>query len=237
MTSCAIMQPTYLPWPGYFNLIASSDVFVFLDDAQFQRSSWHCRNRILLNRKVIMLSVPVLRTGLSTRLCDAEIDYSRDWRKSHEGSIRQAYSRLIGGKQVIELLTQAFEDKPRLLVEMNISIITSICRILMINTPLALSSTLNIIGHRSDRLVRICRSLDANTYLSPAGSAGYLNEDGFEQTSDISLYFQKFDSTPYAQPEVDEFAPYLSVIDLIANLGPEGASEYIRKSSFRLPDR
>lgn len=232
MTSCAIMQPTYLPWPGYFNLMASSDIFVFLDDAQYQRSSWHCRNKILLNGKANMLSVPVLRSGLSTKLCDVQIDYSKNWRKSHEGSIRQAYSKLTWGKQVIELLTQAFQDKPTLLIDLNIRIITSLCRILMINTPVVLASTLNIIGHRSDRLLRICNALDANTYLSPMGSADYLKEDNFEGQKNIKLYFQKFDSTPYLQHKVKAFVPHLSVIDLIANLGPEVASEYVRQSSF-----
>ena len=71
---CAIMQPTYLPWPGYFNLISKADVFVFLDDAQFQKNSWHNRNRILVENKPHWITVPVKHKSLDQKINETEIE-------------------------------------------------------------------------------------------------------------------------------------------------------------------
>ena len=76
------MQPTYLPWAGYFNLIAQVDVFVFLDDAQFQKNSWHNRNRILLNHGTHWITVPVNRKALSQTINKSSVDEKQNWKKS-----------------------------------------------------------------------------------------------------------------------------------------------------------
>ena len=80
---CSIMQPTYLPWAGYFNLISSSDFFVFLDDVQFSKQSWQNRNRILIGDKMHWLTVPVLRENLKDKIYKIKIDDTRNWRKKH----------------------------------------------------------------------------------------------------------------------------------------------------------
>jgi hypothetical protein len=232
MTACAIMQPTYLPWPGYFNLMEMADIFVILDDAQFQRSSWHCRNQILLGGKPMFLTVPIKRTGLSSRLTEAQIDYARDWAKSHEGKVRQAYSRTQSGKLVIEAIMGAWHSRPERLIDLNLSIITALAELLDITTPFVMASDLGIGGERSDRLLGICKSLGAEHYLSPAGSAEYLREDGFCNQSDVILHLQNFEYRPYSQFQATGFVPYMSVIDVMANLGSDAASEYIRNPAF-----
>jgi hypothetical protein len=80
---CAIMQPTYLPWAGYFNLISQSDVFVFLDDAQFQKNSWHNRNRILVNHLPHWITLPVRHAALCQTIRQTELDDSKNWRRKH----------------------------------------------------------------------------------------------------------------------------------------------------------
>lgn len=232
MTSVAIMQPTYLPWSGYFNLMAFSDVFVVLDDAQFQRSSWHCRNQIILGGDKSYLTVPIKRTGLQSRIDEVVIDYSKDWRKSHEGMIKQAYTRTKGGSVVIEALVSAWNTRPERLIDLNIMIIMSMAKILNIGSTILRSSQLGVIGKRSDRLLQICHRLCASDYLSPAGAAQYLKDDGFCNQKTVALHLQNFVPHAYPQPKAEIFVPYMSVVDVIANLGPHSAAQYVRQACF-----
>jgi hypothetical protein len=89
---CAIMQPTYFPWTGYFDLIDQSDKFVFLDDVQLVRRSWMVRNRIKTSQGPLFLSIPVRKTKHRDEqlLHETEIDYSQNWQKKHLDSIRFA---------------------------------------------------------------------------------------------------------------------------------------------------
>jgi hypothetical protein len=212
--------------------MATADQFVFLDDVQFQRNSWHCRNKILLSGQTVFLTVPVRRTGLDTPLSDAQIDYNQNWRKSHEGQIRQAYSRTPGGPLIIDVLCDAWINRPKRLLDLNFKIIKSLSNLLEIETPLLCSSSLDILGERSERIHKICKYLHADSYLSPAGSAEYLADDKFDELGGVTLHLQDFISRAYPQHQALEFFSHLSVVDLIANLGVKGASEYVRYPSF-----
>ena len=226
------MQPTYLPWAGFFNLMVSADVFVILDDAQFQRSSWHCRNRIVLQGQSVFLTVPIRRTGLRMKLSEAIIDYGSDWRRSHEGQLRLAYSRAVSGTLILDLVSEAWRNKPERLAELNLRLIRSLASLLEIDTPLMLSSETGVEGKRSDRLLRLCRHVHATDYLSPAGSSQYLKEDGFENLEGVALHLQQFVPHPYVQYRADKFVPNMSVMDVIANQGPSFASSYVRQPAF-----
>ena len=84
MTTIAIMQPTYLPWLGYFDLIDRSDILVFLDSVQFDKRSWQQRNRIKTPNGELMLTVPVLTKGkFDQKICDVMIDQSQNFEKKH----------------------------------------------------------------------------------------------------------------------------------------------------------
>ena len=88
--TAAIMQPTYLPYLGYFELIAAADVFVFLDDVQLARRSWQSRNRILTASGELMLTVPTKKAPREARLDAIEIDDGQPWRERHLAAIRHA---------------------------------------------------------------------------------------------------------------------------------------------------
>jgi hypothetical protein len=94
--TAAIMQPTYLPYLGYFQLMAASDVFVFLDDVQFARRSWQSRNRILTADGELMLTVPVKKHDRDTAISDIEIDDGQGWRDKHLAAMRHAYGKRPG---------------------------------------------------------------------------------------------------------------------------------------------
>lgn len=229
MTTVVIMQPTYLPWAGYFNLILRADHFVFLDDVQFEHQSWQTRNRICCNNKKLQLVVPIERQPLNTPFCKIRVDRNdRRWRKKHFSSIHHAYGKAPHGKELIRLLAPYYQsDDSVRLCDLNIDIITKLANYLGVTTSFHRSSELGCKGNRSERLLSICRSLGAKNYLSPQGSADYLKADGVLPSSDVDLEFQDFRPTAYFQYNAQQFMPYLSIIDVIANLGKSGSFSYI----------
>jgi len=225
---CAIMQPTYLPWAGYFNLIEQVDAFVFLDDVQFRRGSWQARNRVLLQGREHMLTVPTRRMGLDTRICQARISERSDWWRVHWRTLEAAYGKAAHGAEVLAILASHYttEASP-LLSELNQAIIEGICRALGITTRFVRATDLGCAGDRSIHLVNICESLKCDQYLSPAGSREYLEQDGFTGLTTVGLAFQEFTPVPYTQYRTTGFVSHLSIVDVLANKGVGFTKDYI----------
>ncbi|MDU9048384.1 MAG: WbqC family protein [Candidatus Electrothrix sp. Rat3] len=222
------MQPTYLPWAGYFNLINSVDTFVFLDDVQFEKSSWQSRNRILANGVETYLTVPIKRQGLNTQIKDVLINDNTPWRKKHYMTVSQAYSKVSQGEDIIDLFEEIVKDKSiEKVVSLNTRFIILVSNALGLHTDFVFASDLNCEGNRSSHIVEICKSIAATEYLSPEGAREYLTEDGIFNESNISLSFQKFVPGVYNQIKAPNFVSHLSILDVIANLGWKNTLAYI----------
>lgn len=221
------MQPTYLPWAGYFNLIVNADEFVFLDDVQFEKQSWQNRNKIIINSKEHWLSVPVNRKGLGTHIKDVIVDDTQKWRKKHINSISQSYSGLKYYKYLEEVLTIIDDSSLIKLMDINVKIISSICNILQIKKDFIKSSELACKGFRSKKLLNIIKKLNCNSYLSPQGSKDYINNDAILNNSNINIYFQDYKVKDYKQKNIQSFISHLSIIDVIANIGIKETIAYI----------
>ena len=91
---CAIMQPHYFPWAGYFNLISKVNKFVFLDDVQFSKNSWQSRNQIIINDQKKWIMIPLKKSPLNTNIKDKLIDYSKKWQSKIFKTIIQNYKNL-----------------------------------------------------------------------------------------------------------------------------------------------
>jgi hypothetical protein len=229
----SIMQPTYLPWPGFFNLIAQSDVFIFLDNVQFSYQSWQQRNRIIVNGVPHVLTVPVLTTGRGEQcICQVEVDESKHWRRKHLLTLRQAYARHPFGREVAAVVEGALAGEQRLLVEINLALIEAFCAAMGIQPTFVRSSSLEAAGSRSARLLELCRHFRADTYLSPCGSKDYIEQDGILSASEIRVVYQNFAAAPYAQLGVKEIVSHMSVVDVLANLGFEGGRKYVEQGSI-----
>ncbi len=225
---CAIMQPTYLPWAGYFNLLSKVDYFVFLDDAQFQKGTWHNRNRLICHKQPVWLTVPVIRKSLNQRICDSLIDDAKSWRRKHIQLIEQNYNNHKFYQQISEILNIILETSITNLSQLNISIIRTIASKLQCSPEFILASELNLSASRSVKLIEICKALDCDHYISPVGAMDYLKEDNFEQICDIRLEFNSFFPKRYPQIGLTEFVDHLSILDVIANIGLNRAKEYVR---------
>jgi len=225
---CAIMQPTYLPWSGYFNLISQVDRFVFLDDVQFEKQSWQTRNRILLQGQECLISVPVRKTRRNTLIREVLINNGSGWRRKHWLTLRTAYAGTPFGEEALALLEPVFNgEPPERLSEFNQAIILRIAQALSLSTTFVRASDLQCGEARSKHLIEILRKLECDEYLSPRGSAAYLEEDNFVTLSEISLLFQEFQPAPYKQFRSKDFISHLSIIDVIANIGIEATKTYI----------
>jgi len=225
------MQPTYLPWSGYFNLIASVDVFVFLDNVQFERQSWQSRNRILLQGREHLLVVPVERAPQTTPISDIVTSEKRgNWRQNHFKTLQTAYGKAPYGRELLEFLEPFYtQPAPVNLAGFNIAVIKRLARALDLQARFTTASSLDCPGERTQRLIAICEGLSASTYVSPRGSADYLSADGFSDVADVLLEFQSYTPVPYPQYRATGFISHLSIIDVIANTGLAHAKTYVRE--------
>jgi hypothetical protein len=219
MISVAIMQPTYLPWIGYFGLIDHVDEFIFLDTVQFSKRSWQQRNQIKTSAGATWLSVPVHSKGVRDQTVkNVSIVYDGSYPSKHIRAIEIAYSKTPYFSQyaneLFAILTRTYSQ----LAELTIDLIDWFCDILGISTPLKRSSELDVQGSKADLLADICRVFDADLYISPPGSKDYMDEsDAFEKLG-ISVSYFNFIHPEYYQIGSD-YLPYMSVIDLLFNMG------------------
>jgi hypothetical protein len=229
LVKVAIMQPTYLPWAGFLRLIGRVDQFVYLDDAQYERGTWHQRNRLLLDGNALWLTVPVLRRHLGQAINQVLVDDAAQWRRKHVATIQASYSRhpfAADALALADMLTQ--RDELTTLADLNIALIEKCCSELGLEAGRARASELGVPGNRTQRVIAICESLRATTYISPPGARDYLAQDGFERLTGIQLEFDEFDASPYPQRGARYgFVSHLSVVDAVANLGWAGLRQYI----------
>ena len=226
---CAIMQPTYLPWSGYFNLIYKTDIFIFLDDAQFSKGSWHNRNRILNNCKEKWITVPIKKHKLSTNLDEILIADQKKWRESHINLIYQAYHRHPFFKNVEELIKFINDIEITNLSQLNIDLITFISKKLSLKNKFLKSSETKSKKKRTEKLIDLLEKYNVTEYFSPKGSKAYLTKDNFVNKTNISLDYQDYETKKYEQyiNKNDIYIDKLSIIDVLANLGWVKTRDYI----------
>ncbi len=230
MKKIAIMQPTYLPWPGFFNLIHQSDIFVFLENAKFEKSSWQNRNYIIMQGERKLITVPVLGSRLQN-IKDVKINYNTNWQKKHSVTIQDNYKNHPFGDDILNILLPIIQRKDLVfLKDLNYLIINKICNYLGIEINSKIDSEIPTSSTKSKKLLEICNYFKTNNYISPIGSKNYIEEEGFLEMGNISVTYQKTNFKGYDQYKLTEFVPYLSIIDLIANLGSKESLSYIKNN-------
>lgn len=225
--TCAIMQPSFLPWAGYFNLIAHSEHFIFLTDAEFSKGSWHNRNQVLIEGKKAWITCPIERTGMHSTLDSIKLKQGNQWREKMIRTLLHNYAKapfLNEAKFILDIINRSADLS---LAELNIYLIKQISEELSLDTKFSESRHLNINLHRSKKLEALILNKKCKRYLSPVGAKEYLFEDGVLPTSTIKLAFQEYIPKEYTQYKSQEFVSHLSIFDVIANLGMHQASEYI----------
>ena len=230
MTQClVVMQPTFLPWAGYFNLIAQADDFVFLDDVQLEKQSWQTRNRFLIAGAPHWITVPVRHTNLSQTIAETEVVDTTHWREKLARGFAMNYGRHPFYSNAREVIDSLVAQPSTRLAELNENTIRFMVSRLQLKARLHRASEIEADGDRSERLIALCRTFGAEEYLSPMGAAQYLEEDGFALHSPATLRFQDYVPKSYMQKGVTDFQSHLSILDVIANLGWDMTHEYVQE--------
>ena len=221
MTTVAIMQPTYLPWIGYFDMIDRADRFVFLDSVQFSRRSWQQRNRIKTANGVQMLTVPVLKKGARDQtIAEAQVNTATRFAEKHRRTIERALGKAPYFKDYAGPLFAILESGHERVAELNIDLIHWLSDAFGIAGDFARSSEIAVAGSKADLLAALCSALDGDVYLSAPGSANYIEESGAFNTAGISVTYHRYDHPSYPQLH-GLFEPFMSAIDLLFNCGPD----------------
>ena len=216
------IQSSFIPWRGYYDFIASVDVFVFLDDVQYTARDWRNRNKIKTPKGIEWITVPVVHGKRDLLVSEAKIDYSQGWIKKLRGSWTANYGRSGFFSETVELLAGIETARYESLSSLNIELTKRVCDYLCITTPLIASSDLSLVGTKTDRLIDLLKKLNATTYLSGPSADGYLDKGAFHRNG-IRLEYKSYDYDPYPQLW-GPFEGAVTVLDLIANCGPEAKS-------------
>lgn len=226
---CVILQPSYIPWRGYFHQIALADVFVFYDDVKYDKNGWRNRNRIKTATGTRWLTIPVLTKGVETNqtpIHQIRINWSQDWIKKHWYTLATVYARAPFFDELACRLQPFYQTKPKLLADFTIELTMFLARCLGIrHTRFVRSSELNIaLGHKTERLINILTHLGATEYLSGPAARNYLESDLFDQAG-IHLEYMRYDYPEYPQL-FTPYDPQVSIIDLMFMTGSD-ALNYI----------
>ena len=220
----AIMQPTYLPWMGYFALMSEVDTFVLLDSVQFHKHSWQQRNRIKTPDGIQWLTVPVLTKGRFHQTVEqVEINPSMDFRRKHLKALEIVYHKAPHfaeyAPSIFEIIARPYTH----LAELTIALIRHLAAELKISTRILRSSELGVDGSKAELLGNICQSVGVNHYISPPGAAAYLVTDRSLSARGIRLSYSDFTPKPYPQANGD-FFPLASVVDALFQVGEKSRS-------------
>ena len=221
-----ILQPTYLPWLGYFEMIDASEVLVVFDHVQFVRKSWQHRNRIKTTGGECLLSVPIAKTARETVIAAVEIAHNPPHALAeHWKTIQHAYQKAPFFRSYEAALEEVFRREYVLLEDANVAIIRTLCSLLGIATPLVFSSKLDLGPEPTDkteRVVHLCRRAGLTTLYDASGARAFLESAPFRSAA-IAVEFQNYVHPIYRQL-FGEFLPYMSVIDLLFNEGDQSLS-------------
>lgn len=227
----AMMQPAFMPWLGYFALMAAVDVFVLLDDFVVSPQSHSQRNRILTPSGAIWVTAPLtLRLGQTfneTHVCD-----DSRWRKKTAATIAQAYRNHPHAGEIVPFMEEWIGTSGgRTLMETSSRFISHVATAMSLRTAIRRSSEFPSPLSRSGRVFQLLESVGASLYRSAFGSFGYMRSDGLFPSRKMDVQFIEFTTVPYRQKGGDPFVPNLSAFDAVANVGGDAARALLARGA------
>lgn len=217
----SISQPAYLPWLGYFNRIANSELAIVLDNVMLERSSktrYTNRNKILTSSGPVWLTVPVLKAGAGQPLInEAKIDHEQNWQEKHKRTIAYSYTKTPFFQYHISCIDDLYSSAWSHLAPLLNASTSSLLRELGIETPLMFSSQMHVQGSKSELILNLCCSVGATTYLSGPFGRDYIDVDSFRDKG-IRVVFDDYIHPTYPQ-QSKSFYSHMSVLDLLFNCG------------------
>jgi hypothetical protein len=220
---CVILQPSFIPWRGYFHQIEKTDVFMFYDDVQYDDRGWRNRNRIKTAGGVKWLTIPVLSQGVQlarTSIKEIRIAWDRPWGRKHWATIRHSYSQAPFFERYRPLLESFYERRDEYLADFTIDLTVALAGELGVTKVRFMrSSQLSVEGIKTDRLLALLAAVGADHYISGPSARGYIDESKV-RAAGVTLEYMSYDYPAYEQlhPPYD---PQVSILDLLFMKGPE----------------
>lgn len=221
---CVILQPSYIPWRGYFHQIAKADIFIFYDDVQYDKNGWRNRNQIKTPQGLQWLTIPVNTKGVvsgKTAINQIPIVWDKPWNVHHWRGIQFAYKKAPFFKYFFDFFNDVYLKHPKYLAEFTIPLTIEISNLIGIkNTSFIRSSELGeLTGEKTDRLIEILKIVGANHYISGPSAKNYIEKEKFDQAG-IFLEYMTYEYSEYPQI-YPPYQPNVSIIDLLFMMGPE----------------
>lgn len=224
------MQPTFLPWLGYFAMIDAVDTFVYLDSVQFARRSWQQRNKIKTPIGEAWISLSIQKGPRDQKIAETVYDIQSALKISR--LIEQNYQQASYFASYWPQLRNVLLAPHPTLSSLNINLIEHLVDVLDLHRPEThRSSDLKTSGAKATLLANICTDLGHTSYLSAPGSREYIEESGAFGAQGVSVHYHHYQHPRYEQLHGD-FIEYMSVIDLLFNVGPR-SNEVIRAGMRR----
>lgn len=221
----AAHQPSYLPWLGYLDKMAKADVFVVMDDLQYEAQNFQNRNRVKLNNGAGWLTVPLEKSAQTDRICDKRVHNGgspkEHWQRRTWLTLKTHYGRAPHWDRYAGDLEILYTRRWEWLLDVDLHVLELARGWLGITVPILRSSTLGLTGQKTDRILDLCQKVGAKVYLSgKGGSTGYLDVDQLARGG-VTTAWQAFTHPTYPQRYPDQgFVPYLAFLDLLLNCGP-----------------
>ncbi len=210
------MQPYFLPYLGYFQMMNACDKFVVYDNIQFTKKGWIHRNRMLLNGKDVMFSLPLKNDSDFLNVDQRYLGENYEKEKNKIlGQIRSSYTKAPLFKTVYPVIEDIFNESERNLFVFIFNSLKKIADYLSILTPLVVSSTLDIDHSLKGKykVMELTKKLGADTYINPIGGVDMYDKQEFAENG-ITLHFHKMKQLIYPQ-FANDFIPYLSILDVM----------------------
>jgi WbqC-like protein family len=221
----AIVQSSYIPWKGFFDMIAAVDEFVLYDDVQFTKNDWRNRNQIKTPQGVQWLTVPVGQ-NINRRIRDVVLA-DAGWQAKHWKTIESNYRRAPHFDAVADTIKPLYVQQRHVhLSSLNRALIEAICAFLGIGTKISNSWDYTLAEGKTHRLVDLCEQMGATEYISGPAAKNYIDEKAFAEHGIQLTWFDYAGYPKYSQLWGD-FVHEVSILDLLFNCGKE-APKYMR---------
>jgi len=222
------MQPYFMPYIGYFQLINSVDKFVIYDNIQYTKKGWINRNRILANGKDQLITLPIKKDSDYLNVVERELSESWDKDKSKMlNVIKASYNKAPYFQETFELISKCLNNPEANLFRFIYDSIVLINNHLEIKTPIIISSTIDA-DHTlksQDKVLSLCKEQNADIYINSIGGVELYDKETFKQNN-IKLNFIKSNPIQYKQFN-NEFVSWLSIIDVLMFNSKEQIKEYL----------
>lgn len=226
MKKVAILQSNYIPWKGYFDMIAAVDEFILYDDMQYTKRDWRNRNQIKTPQGVQWLTVPVKVKGkFGQTIRETEID-GDEWCDLHWKALSLNYRRAQHFSEVATFIEPLYKNSYRTISELNRSFIEAICAYLGITTKISNSWDYQLIEGKTERLSNLCQQAGATQYISGPSAKDYIDPHVFSNAN-IALTWFNYEGYPEYPQVWGDFVHGVSILDLLFNCGKESPN-YMR---------